>query len=237
MATTAQDALDLAVQRASLNNADLIAPAQVVRYLSNAEKTVYRLAAKFNPSHFGTTGDTATRAAFGDSWNLRTAPGGIAANRKFVVKTIVGTVTNSGVNIAVGDELGWIDSRWVKYALVPRVYVEDGKLFGQGTELGADNSNMVTVVTVSFAILPTGPTALGQSMTTPDEWIDLVVLPLARIFAIRDNRLAEAQLIQEEFGNLKAEFTDHVGVYDGGAVRPLHSVPVATAVDSPAPRA
>lgn len=234
MATTAQDALNLAIQRASLNNADLIAPKQVVRFLANSEKQTYLKAAKFNPSHFGTTGDTSTRAAFGDSWNLATTPGGIAAITYIIVKTIVGTVTSGGIVLAVGDTINQVDSRRNrhKFALAPRAYVADRKLFGVDDELGADDSNMVTVATISFAILPTGPTALAQSMTIPDEWIDLVVLPLAKIFAVRDNRLQEAKLIMEEFAALKTSFEEHVGVYDGSAIRDPHSVPIVTATDS-----
>ena len=105
MSTTAQQALDLAIQRSSLNNPDLVAPAQAVRYIANAEKAAYLLAAKLNPEYFGKNADTSTRSAFVDSWDLSTTPGGIASVTRAEVKTITGTVTNDGVDIVIGDKI------------------------------------------------------------------------------------------------------------------------------------
>lgn len=227
MATTAQQAMDLALQRSALNNPDLVPPAQVIRYIAQFEKAAYLLAAKLQPEYFGSSGDTGTRAAFGDSWPLTTAPGGIASVTKAEVKTITGSVTD----VSVGDQINLISFRWPSLGLAPRAYIRGRDLFGYLVELGAADANMVTVATIYFAVLPTAPTALTTTLTIPDEWIDLVYLPLARVFAIRDSRPTEAEVIQGEFTEARELFKQSLGVYDGGAVKPINSVPVATALD------
>lgn len=234
MSTTAQQALDLAIQRSSLNNPDLVAPAQAVRYIANAEKAAYLLAAKLNPEYFGKNADTSTRSAFVDSWDLSTTPGGIASVTRAEVKTITGTVTNDGVDIVIGDKINLVSYRWPQLELVPRAYIRGRILFGYKTELGAADANMVTALDIFYADLPTGPTALGTTLSIPDEWIDLIVLPLARNLALRDQRAGEIASIDDEYKLILGMFTQAVGVYDGGAVRPIASVPVPTALDASA---
>ncbi len=227
MSTTAQQALDLAIQRSSLNNPDLVAPAQIIRYIADLEKAVYILAAKLNPDFFGLQDVTGTRAAFGDSWDINTTPGGIGSNTIMEVKTIVGTVTN----VAVGDRINLISRRWPQFTLAPRAFIRSKKLYAYNDELGAADANMVTVVDIFYAEIPSGPTALGTTLSIPDEWIGLVYLPLAKNLALRDQRPDELPAIDEEYKVVLAMFGQHVGVYDGGVTRPLQSVPVPTALD------
>ena len=232
MATTAQQALDLAIQRSALNNPDLVPPAQAVRYIANAEKAVYLLAAKLNPEYFGKNADTSTRSAFTDSWDINATPGGIASVTRAEVKTIIGTVTNDGVDIVVGDKVNLVSYRWPQLELVPRAYIRGRVLFGYKTELGAATANMLSVLDLFYADLPSGPTALGTTPSVPDEWIDLIVLPLSRNLALRDQRGGETASIDDEYKLILSMFTQAVGVYDGGAVRPIASVPVPTALDA-----
>ena len=232
MSTTAQQVLDLAIQRSSLNNPDLFPAAQVVRYIANAEKAAYLLAAKLNPEYFGANADTATRSAFGDPWDLDVTPGGVASATRAEVKTIVGTVANDGVDIVVGDKVNLVSYRWPQLDLTPRAYIRGRKLFGYKVELGGDNSNMVTVIDLFYAEVPAGPTVLTATLTLPDEWVDLIVLPLARNFALRDQRTGELAAIDDEYKLILGVFTQAVEFYDAGAVRPIQSVPLPTALDS-----
>ena len=229
MSTTVEQALDLAVARSSMNNTDLVPPAQIVRYIANAEKAVYLLAAKLNPEYFGTEGDSAARSAYTDSWAINTTPGGIASVTKIEVKAVAGTPANS---VAVGDKLNLVSYRWPNLGLAPRVYIRGRILYGYGTELGIEDANMVTTLTLFYAQLPTGPTAYATSLSIPDEWIDLIVLPLARLLALRDQRPQEIASIDEEYKLILSMFQQAVGMFEGGAVRPLASVPVPTALDN-----
>lgn len=230
MALTAQQVLDRAIQRSALNNEDLIPPAQALEYIAVYEKQVYLEAAKLNPEYFGKNGDTGTRVAFGDSWDLAVTPGDIGSVTKCEVKTIAGAVAG----VAVGDEINLVSYRWPQLHVSPRAYIRGKKLTGYLVELGGADANMVTVVDVFYAELPIGPTALTSTLRLPDEWADLVVLPLARSFALRDRRADEVAIIKDEYDTVLAAFRQAVAVYDGGAVRPIHSVPVPTALDRPA---
>ncbi len=228
MSTTVQQTFDLAVARSSLNNPDSYPPAQTVRQIANYEKAAYILAAKLNPEHFGKRTDTTARADHDASWTLSATPGGIGSIISFDVKTITGTVTG----VAIGDRVNWISKRWPTLALAPRVFTLRQILYGYEDELGGDDSNFVTALTVYYSELPSGPTAMATTLSLEDEWIDLIVLPLAKLFALRDQRAGEVASIAEEYKMVLSMFSQHVGVFDGGAIRPIHSVPVPTAVDA-----
>ena len=229
MSTTAQQTFDLAVARSSLNNPDSFPPAQAVRYIANAEKAAYLLAAKLNPEHFGKQADSAVRADHDASWTLSATPGGIGSIMSFDVAAMTGAPVGG---IAIGDRLNWISKRWPNFALSPRVYTLRQILYGYEDELGIADTDFVTKVTVYYSELPAGPTAMGTTLSLEDEWIDLIVLPLARNFALRDQRAGEIASIDDELKMVKAMFAEHVGVFDGGTIRPVQSVPVRTALDS-----
>ncbi len=231
MATTGQQALDRALERSGLNAADLIPTPEILQYMGSYQMQVFLEAAKLNPEYYGKNADTATRAAFGDSWDLSATPGDIASITMAEVKTIAGTVAG----IAVGDTINLISRRWPQLHVTPRAYIRNRKLTGYLTELGAADANMVTVVDIFYAELPANPSALTVALRTPDEWIDLIVLPLANTFALRDRRMDESGLIKEEYGQLLATYRQALGVYDGGVTRPINSVPVATALDAVPP--
>ncbi|KKM89516.1 hypothetical protein LCGC14_1247970 [marine sediment metagenome] len=224
MSTTAQEALDLAIHRSSLNNPDILPSAQMVRYIANAEKAAYMFAAKMNPEYFGSQGDSSVRAAYTDSWAINTTPGGIASVTKLEISAITGTVGT----LVVGDKINLISYRWPQLELSPRAYIRGRILYAYNDELGDADINMITTIAVFYAQLPTGPTALATSLSIPDEWIDLIVLPLARNLALRDQRPEEVPSIDEEYKIVFSMFQQAVGMFEGGAVRPLASVPVAT---------
>ena len=90
---------------------------------------------------------------------------------------------------------------------------------------------MVTQLNLFYAEVPSGPAALETTLSLPDEWIDLIVLPLAKNLALRDQRGDEIASIDEEYKLILAMFSQAVGVYAGGVQRPINSVPVATALD------
>src|SRR3990172_5517939 len=143
---TAQHVLDGVVARSSLNNASMLSAADVLRTISTYQRRVYLLAARLNPNYFGKSGTTTTRTTFTASWDIAAQPGDIAAVTKVAVAAIVGTVTG----ISVGTEIRLIDFRWPDLQISPRAYLRGRKIFGQGTELGAADANMVTQLTISY---------------------------------------------------------------------------------------
>lgn len=221
MATTAQTIIDRAVQRSALNNPDLVPSAQLLQYISIYERAVYLRAGRMNPDHFGTDASSATRVNFTDAWDLAATPSNVAVLTRAEVLTIVGTVTG----VAVGDKVNLISRRWPEIDVAPRAYVRNKKVTGFGTELGAANPNMVTVLKVFFSPVPATVTTLAQSLTIPDEWTALIELPLSRTLALRDRRLDEVSAIDEEYKFLQGLFDEAVFAFDHSVRRPLASVP------------
>src|SRR2546428_4609236 len=101
---TAQDILNRAVQRASLNDASLVDTNQMLKFISGFQKRLFLKAAQIDPDYFGKDGVTATRTAYTDSWDLTSTPGDVAAVTRVEISTIAGAVTG----LAVGDQLNLI---------------------------------------------------------------------------------------------------------------------------------
>jgi hypothetical protein len=230
MATTALTIINQAIQRSALNNPDLVPTAQMLGYITNLERSVYAQGAKYNPDYFGAVADTATRSAFTDSWDLTATPGGVFAVSALKVQTITGSVSG----VSEGDDINIIGFRWPELHVAPRAYIRGQSITGYGTDLGAADPNMVTVVEVFYSVLPAAISTVSANVTIPDEWVDLIIVPLARILAIRDHRPEDVAALDAEYNSLMASFIDHVSVYDHAATRPLIAVPAATGPRPPA---
>lgn len=218
--STVQDVLDLAELRSQLNDQTLINPALLVKATSMYERQAFIRAARINPAYFGATGDSATRANFTDPWAITVVPGPIAAVTQLFVSAVVGSP-----GLVVGDRINLIDIRFPDMEIFPRAYIRGRQLYAYNNELGGSNGNMVTKVKLNYSQLPTAATAVTSNMTIPDEWLDLVVLPVAKLMCLRDRRPEDAQLIDAELTALYGLFSEAVLLFEQGAIRPLPSLP------------
>ena len=218
---TAQDMLDRAIERSSLNNPDLIATDESLAYITRYERAAFLKAARLNPNYFGLDGTTNVRAAYTDDWDLEYAPGGVAALTKLEVTAITGTVTG----VAVGDEVHMVDITYPEADVSPRVYVRNRVVHSYGTELGAATANMVTQLTVFYSPLSAKIMLLTQPMALPEEFDALIWLPLARVFSIRDRRLDELEGIKMELDEAWASFQEAVLAMGHGTTRSLIDTP------------
>ena len=226
MAYTGQNIFDMALERSDLNNEDLVPSAQIIQYINNFQRRAYLRAARINPDYFGTSADTATRTAYTDDWNLESTPGNIAAVLKAEIKSITGTVTG----LAVGDKVNLVSIRWPSMEINPRAVLRGRRLSGYGAELGAADANMVTALTVYYSPLPLALPSLEASLMLPEEWADLVVLPLAKVLSLRDGRLEEIEALELELRDVQTMFDEALLVYDHGLARPLSSTPAIPVV-------
>lgn len=220
MATTAQTVIDRAVARSALNEASLVPTTQLLGYMTTAERRIYILAARLNPNYFGSQGNSATRPSATASWNLDNSPGSLVAVTKLEVAVISGTLSG----VAVGDEVHLVDFRYPDIQVSPRAYLRGKDLYGVGTDLGS-GVNYVSQLVVYYSKLPPAITSTSQNISLPDEWVDLLVVPLARILALRDKREEEVQLFDQEYASLMQQFSEQCLVYEHGATRPLNAVP------------
>lgn len=229
MATTAQEVINRAIQRSALNNPDLVPTAQMLGYITTYEKAVYATAAKYNPEFFGKSGATATRGDNTGSWDLTATPGDV-----FAVTGLTALTTQGTPAVSVGDTINIVSFRWPDLEVPPRAYIRGQTVYGYGDELGADGVDFVESLTVYYSELPASVTTTSQSLTLPDEWVDLVIVPLGRLLALRDHRQEDVTVLDAEYNSLMATFIDHCSVYDHSATRPLIAVPAATAPRPPA---
>ena len=233
---TAQFVFDDAVQRSSLNDASHVSTASVLRNISRFERRAFTEAAKLNPEYFGKTGNTGVRTSWTTAWDVMTLPGDVAALLGAGVLSVTGTVSG----VSVGTEVRFISGRtWgpsgALLALPPRAYYRWRKIVPYSTDLGTDDANMVTALTLLYAEMPPALTTLSRTLRLPDEWIDLVVLPLARLLALKDRRPDELKELDSEYEYTLGLFREAVQVADGVTVRPLGSVPVPTVGREPPP--
>jgi len=235
MAITAQQVMNRAIQRSALNNPDLVPVAQLLGYITNFERSIYASGARYNPDYFGKSAATAVNgtvgAAGGDSsWDLTATPGDVFAVSGLIIATLAGSYTTH----AVGDPINIVGMRWPELQVAPRAYIRGQTIYEYGTDLSDDNVDYVDTLTVFYSEMPAAVTTVSQALTLPDEWADLIIVPLARILAIRDHRPEEVPVLDQEYNSLMATFIDHVSVYDHSATRPLIAVPAATGPRPPA---
>lgn len=222
MATfTADEVKLMAVERASLNDDTLIPDTQTWQWMTNFERRAYTIAAKGNPDYFGTT-DTISRAADGDDWDIST--GGIGPVQRIEVSAVTGSVDG----ISVGDEVNITTLDFPDVTLAPRALVRNFTIQEYNDELSTDGSNFVSDIDVYHSQIPGEITSSTQNPEIPDQWIQLLVLPLARLFAIRDQRFDESQLINQEYQQTLQLFREDVQVFDHGADKSLQSRGVPT---------
>lgn len=218
MATTAQNVFDRAVSMAFMNDPNLIDPNQVLAYIGLYERNIFLRAARLNPEYFGVTNPSTTRSFFTDVWSLDALVPSAAAVTRAEVLAFVGTPYTGAT---VGDRVGLASIRWPDLEVSPRALLRGRKIVQYKTELGTDNSNFVTQLTVYYSPLPAPLSSLASTLTVPDEWADLITYPLARILAIRDRRVdEELNFLTIDWQALQTMFDEAVMVYDYGVRRP-----------------
>lgn len=194
MSTTTQQAFDRAVLRSSLNNTDLYPIANAISTMSFYEAQAMATAAVANPDYFGTEGTTNTRVTYDEEWVLSSAPGNIGIITKATIDTIVGTVAD----VSEDDEIDIVNIAYPEHGVIPRCYIRNNRLYGIEDDLGADSSNMVTVVKLWYTAMPTPLSTAESILTVPDMWTHLVITPLAAEMALADQRGEDYdRLIQE----------------------------------------
>lgn len=219
MATTASSVIQAAVQRSAVTNPDLIPVAQALMYISKYESQLYLRAGRLNPEYFGAQGDL-TRTTATDAFDLNSLNPAAGVVTRVTVKTIAGTVSG----VSVGDQINLVNFRNPLIQVLPRAYIRGRKLYGYGSDLGS-GTNYVSGVTVYYSQLPAAVTKTTDTLSLPDEFVNIVVLKLAKVFAIRDRRLDEIEALNMELQEEINLFDEAILAYEAGATRQLAAVP------------
>lgn len=218
MALTVQNIIDRAALRSNLNDATLVSSSGLITHIDLFQKRIFLTAARVNPDYFGVEGSTSVRAS-GATWSLAASPSasGIAAVSLATVITVVGAVPLA----PVGTTVNIVSLRNPNAGIAPRVYLRNKTISEYGGELSVDGSNYVSALKLWYSPLPTQLTAVSDSVSVPDEFNDLLILPVARLLAIRDQRPDEAAALDQEFAIGWSTFIAALSVYDEGTIREL----------------
>jgi hypothetical protein len=226
MTFTVQNVWDRALARSIENEADLLSETEVINILSDKQRELFILAAVENPDYFGTS-TTLSRGAFTGVWDITShRPGTIS---KLEILTIVGTVTDR----SVGEEVNLVAFRFQSLGLAPRVYLRGRKLTDFG-DLNTDVSNYVSQLTMYYSPVPAALTAVGSIISLPEEWVNLLVVPLAKWMAIRDGgRDNEVKQLDGEYGMVLGTFLMAIKLMDYTAQRAATAISAADTLATP----
>ena len=217
---TVQQVVDRALDRSGMSDVNLVNVPSAISIISTEQRRAYLIAGRLDPEYYGVSAVTSTRTHYTDPWDLDVTPGNVAVVSQAFVTTIVGTVTG----VTAGDKVHLVWSRTPALEVAPRAFLRGRKIIAYNNELGGADANMVTVLTVWYSPLPTVLTATTDTLTLPDEWQGLVVLPLAKMLAIRDQRPEEVPLIDAEYKDLVSVYSEAVLSFSHGMRRPLAQV-------------
>lgn len=219
---TVQDLFDRAIERSNLNDATLIGQTEWISYISTLEQSIYVEAAAFNPDFFGKEAVTASRS-YGGTWDVRATPGNLSTVSHVTIDTITGAVSG----LSAGQAVNIISLREPEAALGPRAYLRNFVITEYNSELSTDASNFVSRLKIYYSYMPPTRTATTDVVDLPDHWSSLIVLPLARILALRDQRPDEIPAIDQEYILNRGIFLRHIGVADEVTIRELARTPAS----------
>jgi len=221
MSTTAQQCFDRAVIRSSLNNEDLFPIDDALAYLSSYEQQLYAIVGQANPDYFGVEVETAARTAYLDYWDLNSDPGNVGIITAIKCTTLVGTPPG----LLLNRDCNIVNLRYPDFALAPRVYLRDNKVYGYLTDLGSADTDMVTKVTIYYSPIPTQLATASQTVTIPDTWISLLITPLAAIMALADQRPDDYKILMEEYNREYQSFLGFVVAHAASTYQPMGIAP------------
>jgi hypothetical protein len=221
---TVQNIIDRAVERSNLNDSALISTTELIAYVSSFEQQVYMEAARENPDYFGVEGNTAARGSSTATWDLSANPGNVSAISKIEIAASVGSPSG----LSAGDEIDLVSIRHPEYGVAPRVYVRNRVAHEYSSELQDDASNYVSQLKLFYSWLPATRTSVSDVLDLPDEHLGLVVLPLAKLLAVRDQRPDEVPALDAEYQMHYATFLQAVSVFDEATIRELDATPASS---------
>lgn len=207
MATTCAALIEAAYARSTWNDVDALASdPELIGVLNRLVKGVYDLAAELNPGYFA---DSSTVAPAANKW-------AVPVNARSVVKV----ETVAGARVWMMDFTDRLSQN------APRVYRFGRYFFTVG--LTGDPSDASDSLVFYFSIrhpnLDVTAAASDAANTLDASWVadydDLLVIPLARYLAVKDNRSpAEIQALDAELGAWDARFRAELQGFDVGMTR------------------
>lgn len=211
MATTCSDIVTRAKAFNTMNAPLTNDTSEILSRIRVDQQALFTSIAGVTRDRFQTTATlTSTNGSSGRSFNLATLT---SAPVERILK----------VTLQDGRDLNQVDVLDTDAELSPRYYVQGLSLVEVSNDWGTSGSKTATLIYCygPTDIDPTG--SLTQAVTVPDQWTDLLVLPLAKYLAQKDpgrdpNEIARLQGMQND---LSQQFLSYLTTYGGIEVRRL----------------
>lgn len=208
MATTCQNVIDRAKTFSPLNVSLTTDPVEMVVRVQQMQQRVFTAIAPLNAARFSVVATpNSTSASSNRTVDLSPLSPPVERVRRVALP--------SGVDV---DQVTEMDPN---AELAPRYFPRGQKLYEVGSDWGATG---VVVMTILYAYGATPITATGgtsQAISLPDEWADVLIIPLARYLHTKDpgRDPIEYQNLTTQYGEAWTAFLGYVTNYDGELMR------------------
>lgn len=226
MALSFQQCYDASISYSALNKAELYDQDMALIHMSHFQQKVFILASLYNPDYFGLESTSATRADEQASFNLGATP---TIRSGLVERVEVEAITGTVSGVSTGDEINLISLREPEIHLSPRAYLRDKRLFQYAAELGSDGSNFVSQVRLWYTKIPAFPTDLSQQLDLDDVWAHLVIVPMAAVLALWDQRPEDRDRLMQEHTQNQQLFIELISSHRFSTAQSLLTSPIASA--------
>lgn len=208
MATTCQNVIDRAKAMNPLNTTLVSDPVEMLTRIQQIQQRVFTALAKLNGTRF------AVAAAQGST--------NASANRTVDLTALAQPVERIiRVSFSTGAEIYPVTELDPNAQLAPRYFPRGTKLYEVGSDWGATGVVAVTILYAFGAATITVTGATSQAVTVPDEWADVLILPLARHLHLKDpgRDPVEYDRLTALYVQAWGGFMEYAANYDGDLMR------------------
>jgi hypothetical protein len=208
VSTTCQTIIDRAKQYSPLNTSLATDPVEMLTRIQQMQQRVFTAVAALRRPPFTTTASVTSNSA--------------ASARSISVASLSPPLERLlRVTLPSGAEVYPVSEFDQQAQLAPRYFARQKTLIEVASDWGATGTVALTLLYAygATAIAPTG--AATQAVTVPDEWIDLLIKPLAMYFHTKDpgRDPSEYQTLDAEYGAVWNGFLGYVANYSGDVTR------------------
>lgn len=212
MTTTCQTIVDRAKSFSPLNSALASDRAEMLSRIRADQQAIFTRLAGQTRDRFQTTGALTSSSA--------------SSGRVLTLSTLLTPPVERVLKVTLQDgrEANQVDVLDVEAELSPRYFVRGQTLIEVGNDWATASGPVAATIVYVYGMTDIDPAgALTQLVTVPDQWIDLLVLPLARYFfqkdpgrdAAEDARLAELLGSFDDRTGRRGAFLDYLENYGG----------------------
>lgn len=208
MATTIQNVIDRAKAMNPLNTSLVGDVTEMMSRIQQMQQRVFTALASLNAARFTVS---ATPASTNASSNRTVNLAALAQPLERLIR----------VALPTGVEVLPVTESDQNAQLAPRYFVRGTTMYEVGSDWGPTGAITLTVLYAYGAAAISLSGATTQTVSVPDEWCDVLILPLARYLHVKDpgRDPIEYQALTQQYGDAWSGFLHYATNYDGDLMR------------------